>query len=118
MGAELVLDRAAALAARVGGYGQRGDLFALRDLEADDGEFLDVLRMAVGLFELVDVNVVAGGVDDDVLGAADDIERTVVLEASEVARADPSFAHHLVGRGLVAVIPPHHLGSAREYFPD
>src|SRR5713101_2667923 len=117
-GAELVLDGTAALAARVGGYGQRGDLFALRDFEADDGEFLDVLRMAVGLFEFVDVNVVAAGVDDDVLGAADDVERTVVVEASEVTRAEPSFADHLVGRGLVTVIAAHHVGSAREYFAD
>src|SRR5579864_9224246 len=82
--AELVLDRTAALAARVCRHRQRSDLFALRDLEADNGEFLDVLRMAVGLFEFVDIDVVAARVDDDFLGAADDVERAVVVEASEV----------------------------------
>src|ERR1700730_15552483 len=116
VGAELVFDGTAALAARVGGVGQRGGLLALRDLEPDNGEFLDVLRMAIGLFEFLDVDVVAAGVDDDVLGAADNIERAVVIEASEVAGPEPSFADHFVGRGLVAVIAGHHVGSARDYF--
>src|SRR5262249_30532611 len=77
MGSQSILDGTAALSARVRRHDQRRDLFALSDLEADDGHLLDVFGVAVNLFELVDVDVVAAGIDDDFLGAADDVESAV-----------------------------------------
>ena len=118
MGAQPILDRAAAFAARVGGHHQRGDLLTLADLQADDRHFLDVRRMAVNLFELVDVDIVAAGIDDHVLGAADDVEPPVVVEAAEVAGVQPSVVQHLVGGGLVAIVTRHHVRPAREDLAD
>ena len=102
--AQPILDRAAALAACVRGHHQRGDLLALSDLQADDRHLLDVLRTAVNFFELVDIDVVAAGIDDDFLGAPDDIQAPVVVEAPEVAGMQPSVAQNFGGRGLVAIV--------------
>ena len=46
--------------------------------------------MAVGFFDFVDVDVIAAGVDDDVLGAPHDIQAALVVEAAEVAGMQPS----------------------------
>ena len=50
------------------------DLLADAVGEADDGQLLDVRAVAVELLELVGVDVLAVGVDDDVLLAADEVQ--------------------------------------------
>ena len=74
--------------------------------------------MAVNFFELVDIDVVAAGIDDDVFGAADDVQTPVVVEAAEVAGMKPSVLQHFVGRGLVAIVTGHHVGPVRDNLAD
>ncbi len=74
--------------------------------------------MAVSFLEFVDVDVVAAGVDDHFLGAADDVEIAFAVEASEIAGMEPSVAQHRVGRGLIVVVTRHHVGSASENLTD
>ena len=69
--------------------------------------------MAVGLFELIYVNVVAARIDDDFLGAPDDVERALLIKSSEVPRMQPSVAQYFIGGGLVAVLTRHNVGAAR-----
>ena len=116
MRAQVVFHRAAAFTARVGRHHQRRGLLALGNLQADDRKFLDKRGVAVNFLEFVDINIVAAGVDDHVLGAADDIEPSVFVEAAEVSRAEPSVVQHLVGGGLVVVVTRHHVRTARQDF--
>ena len=95
---QAVLDRAAALALGVGGHHQRRNLFTLRDFKSDDRDFLDVGRMAVDLFEFVDIYVVAARIDDDILGAADDIERP----SSSKRPRSPVWSHPSLSTSSVA----------------
>ena len=107
---QLILDRAAALAACIRGHHQRRDLFALGDLQADDREFLADMRMAVSFLKLVDVDIVAARIDDDVLGAAHDVQAALIVETAEVAGMQPSVLQHVVGGGLIAIVTRHHVG--------
>ena len=118
MFAQALFDRPSAFALCVLRHYQRCDLFALRDLQSDDGQFLEVSRMAVDLFELVDIDVVAAGVDDHVLGAADDEQPPIAIETTEVAGMKPAFLQDFVGGGLVMVITDHHVGAARDDLAD
>jgi len=94
MGAQVIFHCAAAFSARVGGHDQRGGLLTLANFQADDRKFLDIRGMAVNLFEFVDVNIVAAGIDDHVLGAAHDVEPSV-LELTEIDDARDAFREHL-----------------------
>src|SRR5579885_410073 len=68
--------------------------------------------MAVGLFEFVDVDIVAAGIDDYLLGAPDDIQHPLFVETPEISRMQPSVAQDFVRRRLVAVITRHHVRPA------
>ena len=74
--------------------------------------------MAVNFFELFDIDVVAAGIDDDFLGAADDVQTPVVVEAPEIARVQPSVAQNLGGRGLVAIVALHHVRPVCDNLAD
>ncbi len=71
--AQTIFDRPAAFAAGISGDNQRRHLLGAADGQTHHGHLLDIRRMAVGLLELIDINVVAAGIDDYVLGASDDI---------------------------------------------
>src|SRR5205085_7251371 len=69
-------------------------------------------------FKLVDIDVVAARVDDNVLRATDDVEPSLLIETPQVARMQPSIAEHRFGRSLVAVIAGHHVRPAHQDFAD
>ena len=116
--AQPFLDRTPTLTLGVSRYRERRDLLALGDLQSDNRQFFNIGRAAVDLFQLVYVDVVAAGIDDYVLGAADDEEPAFVVEASKVSGVKPALLEYFVGSGLVAIVAEHHVGTARDNLTD
>src|SRR5580693_9089440 len=118
VGAEPIFHRAATFSACVRWDDQRGDLLALSDLQADDSHLLDVLGTSVIFFQLLDVDVVAAGIDDHFLGAADDVQAAIIVETPEVSGVKPSVGQNFGGRSLVAIVTRHHIRTVHDYLAD
>ena len=73
---------------------------------------------AVNFLELLDVDIVAAGIDDNFLGTPDNVQTPVVIEAPEVSGVKPSVAQNFGGRGLVAIVTGHHVRPVRDYLAN
>ena len=86
--------------------------------QADDRELLDPRRGAVDLLQLVGVDVLAAGVEDQILLPPDERQVAVLVEPSKVAGAQPAAGQHLARRLRVVEIARHHVRALCEYLAD
>ncbi len=107
------------------GHDDEGDLLPRAVGQPDHAELLHELRIAVRLLDLVGVDVLAVGIDDDVLLAADEREVPLRVELPEIAGLEPPAVEHLGGLLRVhagalpaAPVAEHHVRPAREDLPD
>ena len=77
------------------GDDRAGHLLADAVGHADHRQLLDERGVAVEILDLVGVDVLAVGVDDDVLRAPDEVQVAVLVEAPEIAGVEPAVADRL-----------------------
>ena len=97
---------------------EAGNFLADAVRQADDTQLLDVRRILIDLFDFIGINVLAVRVDDDVFRSADEIEIAFVVDATEVARVEPTIHQRFLGRFVISKIAEHHIRSARDDFAD
>src|SRR6266511_1620205 len=73
------------------GHHQASHLLANSIRQTDDAQFFHVRRVLIDLFELVRINVLAVGIDNDFFGASDEEEIAVVIEFSQIAGIEPTL---------------------------
>src|SRR6266536_1146130 len=102
--ADVLVEQAAhlgAVALLPGGDEQHGHALAVRVGEADDRQLLHEVVRPVELLDLVRVDVLPVGVDDDVLLAADEREAPLLVEPAEVAGVEPAALEDAAGEPAV-----------------
>jgi hypothetical protein len=86
--------------------------------KTDHRQLLDVRTVFVEILDLVGIDVLAVGVDDDVLAAPDDVEVALFVEAAEVAGVEPAIADGVRGGLFVLPVPRHHVLAAGDDLAD
>jgi hypothetical protein len=83
----------------------------------DHGQLLDDFGGGVELFDLVGVNVLSVRVDDDLLGATNDVEVAFFVQPAQVPGEQPPVAQSLFRRRFVSEVTRHHVGAAGDTLP-
>ena len=77
-------------------------------------EAAELVASAELQLDVVEVDVLAAGGDDDVLAAPHKVQAPVVVEAAEIAGLQPTVVQHRVGGGGVFEVAAHDVAAAHD----